>query len=220
MPDELEKHQGPLAILQRNAFYRQRFHLLAGLCVLSALMNLVLGGLLHWIVHHPRNPVYFPADSAGRLIQEVPLDQPVLSAQNVANWVIHAVESTLSFDFVNYHSQLQNAEVYFSDPGWVAYMKGLSQSNNLLAFTQRKLVGIAKVTGVPGLLKVGQLPDGRLAWKFEMPVLMEYRMPPFDEKSVFYNPLVVTVVVRREDILEGNNGLGIVQMNTASAVSG
>jgi hypothetical protein len=175
---------------------------------------------LDWVHHHPRNPVYFPADAAGRLIQEVPLDQPVLSTQGVSDWALHAVESTLSFDFVNYHSQLQNAQVYFADSGWDAYMKGLAQSNNLLAFTQRKLVGIAKVTAPPKLLREGLLPDGRLAWKFEMPVLMEYRAPPFDEKSVFYNPLIVTLVVRREDILQGNAGLGIVQMNSTSAVSG
>lgn len=208
-----------MAVMVRNAFYRQGFYRMLGLCVTVFLVDLMLVGLFCHIRHHPVMPVYFPADTAGNLIQEVPLDAPVMPVEAVGAWAARAVTAAYSFDFVNYHAQLQNAQAWFSLPGWEEFMRGLERSNNLGAFAQRKLIGIAKVTAAPRLLKVGLMGDGRLAWKFEMPVLMEYRMPPFDARSVYYNPLKVTVVIRREDVLQARQGLGIVQMNAASAVS-
>ena len=204
-------------VLTRNAFYASRFYTVLGYCLLVLLLDGVLGGIAWYLVRHPTEPRYFPADTAGRLVYEVPLQEQNLSDQEIVDWVVHAVEAAYSYDFVNYHSQLQNAQMYFTDVGWREYMKGLQRSNNLIALVERKLIATAKVEGTPGLLKVGLTSQGRLAWKYQMQVLMHYKMPPFDGKQDYSNPLVVTVVVRREDILQSNNGLGIVQLNAFTA---
>jgi intracellular multiplication protein IcmL len=92
-------------------------------------------------------------------------------------------------------------------------MQSLTASNNLLALNQRRMVVVATVADKPKLLVEGLL-SGAYAWKFEMPVLVTYKLPPFDDKpqSHFENALVVTVLVQRQKILQSYKGLGIVQM--------
>jgi intracellular multiplication protein IcmL len=90
-------------------------------------------------------------------------------------------------------------------------MKALGASNNFKALTQRKFIVIAKVVEPPKLLVEGTMGDA-LAWKFQMPVLITYIMPPFSPQSKFVNPLIVTVVVRRQNILQSYKGLAVTQL--------
>jgi intracellular multiplication protein IcmL len=215
MQDE-EVSQGMLRVLTRNLFYRKRFHMLLGFCLLAVVFDLILGMIAWYLLRHPVEPLYFPTDKAGRLIYEVPLEDPNLSEKALSDWIVHAVEAAYSYDFINYRRQLQNAQAYFTDSGWGEYMKGLDRSRNLVGLVERKMVAIAKVFDVPVKIKEG-LMGGKLAWKFEVRVVMHYQMPPFDGKSDYENPLIVTVVVQRQDILQGQQGLGIVQLNAFAA---
>lgn len=198
----------------RNAFYRGKFRFALGLYVLSLLANILLISIIIYWVKHPTQPLFFPADKVGRLVQEVPLQKPNMPTQNVADWAVEAVEAAYSYDFVNYHGQLQNAQKYFTDYGWRTYMKALAISDNFLALTERKYIIIAKVVAPPKLLVEGPLA-GAIAWKFEMPMLVTYLQPPFnfnDPKSTFSNPLIVTVIVQRQNILQSYQGLGVLQL--------
>ena len=121
------------------------------------------------------------------------------------------MQTAYSYDFVNYRAELQNAQKYFASYGWQNYMKALSASNNFLALTTRKYVVIAKVVAAPKLLVQGLL-SGAYAWKFEMPVLVTYMYPPFTAESQFQNPLIVTVIVQRQDLLQSYQGLGVLQL--------
>lgn len=197
----------------RNMFYRRKFRFTFGLYVLSLLVNLVLIGTILYLIKHPTEPLYFPADRVGRLIHVIPLTQPNMTTQDVANWTVEAVEAAYSYDFVNYHGQLQNAQKYFTNYGWRNYMKALQASNNLKALTERKFIVIAKVVAPPKLVLEGLL-SGAQAWKFEMRVLVTYIRPPFSDKSRFSNPLIMTVVVQRQDVLQSYKGLGIIQIIT------
>lgn len=209
--------EGLQKVLLRNQFYRRSFHYMLGFCFLVLFFDILLGVVIAWLLSHQMQPLYFPADSAGRLIREVPLNEANLPDQAVSDWVIRAVNTAYSYDFINYHAQMQNAQQYFSTAGWSQYMKGLERSSNLLALTQRKLIVTSQVVGPPKLIKKGLLPSQRLAWKFEIPILMRYQMPPFDGKTDISNPLLVTALVWRENVLQGDDGLGIIQLNAFAA---
>ncbi len=202
----------------RNEFYRKKFRFVLGVYVLSLIANIVLIFTIHYLIKHPTEPLYFPADAVGRLLPAIPSSEPNMSNQDVINWTIEAVESAYSYDFNNYHGQFQNAQKYFTDYGWRTYMDALRASNNLIALTQRKFVVIAKVVAPPKLLNQGILA-GAMSWKFEMPVLVTYLMPPFTDKNKFTNPLIITVVVQRQSLLQSYKGLGIIQSIARLAVS-
>lgn len=194
----------------RNAFYRQKFRFVLGIYFLTLVANIFLVGIIIWLVRNPTNPLYFPTDKVGRLIYVVPLQEANMSTQDVSNWTVEAIEAAYSYDFVNYRAQLQSAQKYYTDYGWQNYMKALTASNNFKALTQRKFIVVAKVVQPPTLLTQGLL-QGAQAWKFRMPVLVTYNMPPFNDKSKFSNPLIVTVVVQRQNVLSSYKGLGILQ---------
>jgi intracellular multiplication protein IcmL len=201
-------------IAVRNEFYRKKYHIALGILFLGLVAIGILGGMLTYIIKHPPQPLYFVTDDAGRFIMDIPIQQPNMSTADVAAWTVEAVQDAYSYDFLNFHSQLQTAQKYFTDYGWRQYMKGLEASNNLLALSSRKQVVTAHVIGEPKLIAEGPLGKAQIyAWKFQMQLLVTYLMPPtYDEKNRFANPLIVTVIVERQDILSSYKGLGIVQM--------
>jgi intracellular multiplication protein IcmL len=210
-PTEILYDDAQTTVYLRNAFYKQKYHAALGVCILNFVVIAILCGMLIYLIQHPPRPLYFAADHLSRLIEEVPVTTPNMSTQDVANWTVSAVQSAYSYDFVNYRAELQHAERYFTPYGWKNYLKGLSSSNNLIAVKDRNMVVIAKAVSAPKLIVEGIL-GGAYAWKFEIPLLITYMLPPYDSKSQFQNPLLVNVIVQRQRVLESASGLGIVQM--------
>jgi len=199
-----------IMVAMRNEFYRKKFHFVLWVYILSLIVVGFLICVVVYLVRHPTHPLYFVTDKVGRLIQDIPKTKPNMSNDEVSNWVVEAIQSAYSYDVVNYREELQSAQKYFTDYGWHHYMAGLQASNNLVALTQRKLIVVAKVVDKPKLLVEGIL-GGAYAWKFQLPLLVTYYSAPYDAKSSFSNPLLVTVVVQRQSILTSYKGLGIVQ---------
>lgn len=198
-------------ILQRNLFYRKLHFLALGVFGLTLFVNVFLMGILYYIHSNPVESLYFPTDDDGRLLTIVPLTKPNMTTDEVMAWTIEAVQAAFSYDYVNYRMQLQSAQKYFTNYGWNKYMDAIKANNNLLAITQRKMVAVATVVGQPKIITQGIL-SGAYAWKFEMPVLVTYLSPPYDDKSKFSNPLNLTVIVQRQSVLQSYKGLGILQI--------
>lgn len=200
-----------VVVLSRNAFYKRLHYLAIGVFVWCLLVISVLLWGVIYIINNPFHPLYFATDNVGRLIRIISVEAPNMTADDVVKWSIDAVEASYSYDYINYRAQIQDAQKYFTNYGWTNYVGALRASNNLLALTQRKMVAMAQVVGKPKLLVEGLL-SGAYAWKYQMPVLVTYSYPPYDDKSRFSNPLEVTVIVQRQPPLEGYKGLGVVQM--------
>ncbi|RDI48613.1 DotI/IcmL/TraM family protein [Aquicella lusitana] len=207
-----------VTVFSRNIFYKQLHYLALSTLALTIIIIGVLIGILYFLIRNPQRPLYFAADSVGRLIQIVPVDRPNMSNDEVINWAVEALQTAFSYDFVNYRGQLQSAQKYFTTYGWSTYMRGLTLSGNLLAVTGRKQIVIAQV--VPPVKIVAQgILGGAYAWKFEMRVLMTYWEPPFDNESKVLNPLDVTMIVQRQEILQSYKGLGVLQVIARFATS-
>jgi intracellular multiplication protein IcmL len=198
-------------VFERNQFYRRQYFLALGAFALTVLVNIILFFILCFVYKNPPAPIYFATNNVGQLINIVPVTKPNMPQADTLNWAIEAVEHAYSYDYVNYRSELQSSQKYFTNYGWRNFIKAFQASNNLTAVTTRKLVVIAKVIGQPKLIAEGIL-SGSYAWKWEMPVLVTYWAPPYDEKSKILNPLTVTVIVQRQSTLQSYQGLGVVQM--------
>lgn len=207
----MESQDAIVLIMLRNAFYRRMHYLALAALILAFLVNVALAGIFIYLYKNPTHPIYFAADKVGRLIQIIPVNTPNMSQAEVDKWTINAVQAAYSFDYINYRAQLQDAEKYFTTYGWSRYMKALTASSNLVALTERKQIVIATVVGQPKILVQGTL-GGAYAWKYQMPLLVTYSQPPYDAKNQFSNALDVTVIVQRKPVLQGNKGLGIVQL--------
>lgn len=198
-------------ILTRNAFYKRMHYLALATFGLAVLLIAMLTAMLIFLYQNPTQPLYFATDEVGRLITIVPVNMPNMSRDDTIAWAKEAAEATFSYDYINFRSQLQNAQKYFTNYGWSKYMSALTAANNLTALNQRKMLVKAQVVDQPTILQEG-LIAGSYAWKVKMPMLMTYYLPPYDDKSKFSNPLEVTVIVKRLPVLQGYKGLGIVQI--------
>ncbi len=199
-------------VFSRNAFYKRLHYLALAAFFLALLVIVFLLLTLNYLYRNPTHPIYFATDDVGRLIYIVPVNTPNMSQDDVTAWVIEAVVAVNSYDFINYHSQLQGAQKYFTDYGWSKYMLALKASNNLLGVINYKEIVTAQVVDPgPKILKAGIL-GGAYAWQYQMPLLVTHSRPPYDGSNSFNNSYVVTVVVQRRPILQGNKGLGIVQL--------
>lgn len=198
----------------RNDFYRRKFHITLAVFFCGLIALAFLAGMFSYIVKHPPRPLYFATDDAGRFIMDIPITQSNMPDADVGAWAVAAVQAAYSYDFLNYHAQLQEAQKYFTDYGWREYMKGLTASNNLVALKARKQVVVARSIGPAKLLVEGPIGKAQIyGWKFQMQLLVTYLMPPlYDDKTKFTNPLIVTVIIERQNVLSSYMGLGIVQM--------
>jgi intracellular multiplication protein IcmL len=191
-------------VYSRNEFYQNKFHWMLGVFFLGLIAIVSLIAMLMYLSKNPVHPLYFISDNAGRLIQDIPLQQPNLPTADVAAWAQDAVVAANSYDYANYHAQLQ-------------------ASNNLEALTKRKLIFLAKVSGPVKLVAEGRVGKTQIyAWRFRIPVLITYLSPPYDGKagkSKFENAYIFSVLVMRQSILTSYKGLGIMQIIGASAQS-
>ena len=207
----MESHDALVLIMLRNAFYRRMHYCALAALTLALLVNAALISVFVYLFKNPTHPIYFAADKVGRLIQIIPVNVPNMTQAQVNAWTVNAVQSAYSLDYINYRAQLQNAEKYFTSYGWSKYMQALTASSNLVALTERKQIVIATVVGQPKILAQGIL-GGSYAWKYSMPLLVTYSQPPYDDKNQYSNAVDVSVIVQRKPILQGDKGLGIVQL--------
>lgn len=207
----MQTNDALVMIFERNQYYRRQYFLALAAFVLSLVVIVVLGFILGYLLRHPTRPLYFATDSIGRLIRVTPVTVPNMSREEVVAWTVDAVQSIYSYDYVNYRQELQDSQKYFTNYGWGNYLTALALSNNLIGMKSNKQIVIAQVVGQPKLITEGLL-GGAYAWKFEMPVLLTYWGPPYNDKSKFYNPLTVSIIVQRQEILKSYKGLGVVQL--------
>ncbi len=205
----MESNDALALIFARNMFYRRLHFLVLWAFLISLLVIGMLIGTIVYLKRNPAHPYYFAADNVSRLLQIIPVTTPNMPEDQIRKWTTKAVQAAFTFDFVNYHSQLQHAQRFFTTYGWQQYMNALISSNNLVGVVQGRRVAIAQVVDQPKLL-IQALLGGAWAWKYQMNVLVTYTN--VDDNTSFANAWTVTVIVQRQNPLQGNDGLGIVQL--------
>jgi intracellular multiplication protein IcmL len=199
----------------RNQFYKdsQRKVMLAVL--VAILVNVVLGGLLVYIISHPPEPRYFATSINGRITPLFPLDQPNQSDSAVLQWANQAAIAAFTYNFVNYRDELQASSGFFTAEGWDQFLSALQQSNNLDAVKAKKLIVSAVATRAPVILQKGIL-NGSYSWRVQMPILVTYQSASeFTQQNN-----VVTMLITRVSTLNSPRGIGIAQFVVGPASSG
>src|SRR3990167_3289778 len=97
-------------ILTRNQYYRRLYLLTLAAFVLSVVTIISLFGVFVFIKRGLVRPLYFATNSIGQLIPIIPVDQPNMDDEAIKAWAADAVTHTYSYDYVNYHEQLQYAQ--------------------------------------------------------------------------------------------------------------
>lgn len=199
----------------RNKFYKDSYRKVLMVLLLSLVLNFSLGAVLVYLITHPPKPRYFATSVNGRITPLFPLNEPNQSDAAVLQWANQAAIAAFSYNFVNYHQELQAASGFFTGQGWKQFLDALQASNNLDAVKAKKLIVSAVATRAPIILRKGVL-NGQYSWRVQMPVLVTYQSA--SEFSQQNN--IVTMLIRRVSTLNSPRGIGISQFVVGPASGG
>ena len=202
-------------VVARNKFYQDGQHKMIIMLLLSLITNILLVGAIGYIFLNPPSPRYFATSINGRITPLFPLDEPNQSDSAVLQWANQAATAAFTYNFVNYHTELQSSSGFFTADGWTQFLTALKDSNNLEAVKAKKLIVSAVATRAPVILQKGML-NGRYSWRIQMPILVTYQSA--SEFSQANN--VVTMLITRVSTLNSPRGIGIAQFVVGPASGG
>jgi intracellular multiplication protein IcmL len=199
---------GPLVtIVTRNEFYRDGFR---NLIKIALLEGIVIIGLILTLIVYMNNAVpsdrYFATTADGRIMQLQPLDQPNLDTPALLSWVATAVAETMSFSYLNYQKELQNASKSFTKTGWETFTNALQKSHILDSVQSLQQIVTTTPRSAPVLTQQGVL-NGRYRWILKMPIAVKYQ----GVKETRTDNLDLQLVIERVPSLENPSGVGIAQ---------
>jgi len=189
----------------RNNFYRDNFRLMVWVLLASVVLNIALGFGLVSMSHREPGNYYFATTATGQLIPLYPTTQPVVTDSTVINWVSNNIPKIYQIDFVNYRSQLNQLQGYFTSDGWQQFVKAYgAQLNDVV---NEKLVLSATPTDVPVILGHRVL-NGTYQWLVQMPMVLN--MQQGDTQTT--QKILVNVTIDRVNNVTADQLLGISQI--------
>ncbi len=196
----------------RNSFYRDNYRRLIGMLLVMVFINVILVGVVIYLINNRPEPSYFASGANGRAIPLYPLSQPIVSKAELLRWASQAATATYTYNFLNYREELARISEYFTPDGWKQFQRVLQETGNLNNIIAKKLIMTAVATGAPVITDEGVL-NGRYSWRIQIPLLITYEGAGGEKVP---QPIVVMMVVIRVPTTETPRGVGIVQFTASS----
>lgn len=199
------------AQLRERRYANVRLHFICTLVVLIAIVMAasLFGTAALWL--KPPQYGYILIEEDGKVLPQVPLDQPNHNDQYVIDWAVDAITRLYSIDYINYRVQLQEARHNLTTVGWKNYQEAMRLSGNFNAIIGNQFVTTAVPLGPGRIIKTGNVL-GRHAWKIEFPMLISYRASRVnaeDAPTVTNQEITMAVTVIRMPEYLNKHGLGI-----------
>lgn len=161
-------------------------------------------------------PVYFASSMNGALFPEKPLDQPSLEINELLNWVTEAMMASNTFNFIDFESVMNAANLYYTKEGFESYKNALSNAKIPDTVVEKKFVLKATAMDAPQLLLEKPFA-GRYMWKIKIPMQFRYQNVTTD----FNNFFDITLIVMRVPTIQSANGVLILKYDlVAKAAAG
>lgn len=204
-PEVLNKTGGLEQVLERNAYYSDQYYLSFLVMVFLLFINIILLVGIVYKITHPPQPVYFPTNADGSIIDDYALSDPVKSDDYVLQWTSDQVRLAFSQDYVHYKAQFMDVQGSFTNSGWNDFFDAVKKSNNLTTLTTQKMVSSAEITTAPYIVKKLIL-SGHYAWNIKMSIAIKFEN---SQNSPIIQTYDVNVVVLREPVVDYPDGIAI-----------
>lgn len=190
----------------RNNFYRDNYRRVMKLLFIFSIIIVILLLVIGYLIKNKPTPKYFAATQSGRIIQVIPLSDPMVSSEALLNWASQIATAAYSYSFVDYREKIQALEPNFTSNGWQEFLRRLKESGNIDAIEQRRMIVSAVIASTPIIIHQGML-DGRYAWKVQVPISATFVV---GGKQVPRGYLV-TMTIIRVPTLQNVNGVAVAQ---------
>ena len=194
-------------ILNRNAFYRDGYRLLLRISLAqTAIILLLIVGILTMAMTIKTRQIYFATTSDGRIINIVPLNEPFLSEAQVIAWTAAAAQNVMRFGYHDYRDRLQQSASNFTATGWDSFNKALKDASFIDAIQARKLTVTLDINAAPEI-QSALVRNGTYTWYIQLPVTIKFDgdQPPQPINTVLRLQIV------RVSTLQNPDGISIEQ---------
>jgi len=194
-------------VLSRNAFYRDGYRLLLRVSLVQGLIIVLLvATLVAMLLSMETRHVYFATTADGRIIQIVPLSEPLRTRADVISWAAGKAQEVMRFGYNDYRQRLQQASANFTQSGWESFTKAMREARIIEAVEARKLTVEMSIEGAPEV-KLAMEKDGIYTWYLQFPISIVFdgTAPP----APIHAMLLLQVV--RVSTLQNSDGISIEQ---------
>ena len=191
----------------RNNFYRDGFRRISFVLLLSVIINFIL--IISLLVAGKKElppPLYFASSADGSLAKLQPLKNAVYNKKQISSWISKVVPSLLELDFLNYRTQLDRSQKYFTPFGWSQFQDSFQTQLNQIK--KQKLSASGVVTGAPVVTKELYL-KGVYSWYVQVPIMITFEGAKGASST---NKYIWTILVSRVDNRKNNELVGIQQV--------
>lgn len=165
------QHPAALLLAQTLLYKFSWPKLLSGNVILgiALLLSIVINGIL--VTRKPDNH-YFATDPHGRLTRLIPLDEPMVSGEEVAQFSQDCVTRSFSLDFVpdQLRAKLNSLHDCYSNTGFAALMSAFDQSNIIQKIRDGRMVSSAVATGAAVITAETPNAPGGYMWTLQQPI--------------------------------------------------
>ncbi|MGH1378402.1 MAG: DotI/IcmL/TraM family protein [Alphaproteobacteria bacterium] len=143
---------------------------------------------------------YFATTNDGRLVQMIPLDQPLVSETSLLSWVQTVSIETLSLNSNNYHKSLLESSTNYTKKGWNSVTSWLHERYIIHDIKNKKITLKASALSGPRVISEENV-SGRYQWIIDMPIVLK-----LGDNETKYN---LNIMVVRASSLESVSGVAI-----------
>lgn len=189
---------------QKNSLYRDHYRMALGGTIFLAILCVCLSAMFVMMTLTQPQPKYYATTTTGEVIPLQSLSEPVVTHTYLLQWASLAARAAYNLDFVNYKSQLQAVNPYFTPDGFQKLQTAFNSSGLLDTLIQKKLIMTAIVSGDPVIIQDFVL-YGRHNWVIQLPLLVSFESAS-EHRRVH---VMVTMRVERVPVLDSEKGIQI-----------
>ncbi|WP_264772346.1 type IVB secretion system apparatus protein IcmL/DotI [Defluviimonas salinarum] len=194
--------------LARHETYQTGFMRMAIATMAMAAATLVSIGAAWWAFSLKPEPRYFIAREDGGIIPIIGVETPYLNDGQVTNFAVEAITRSLTFNFVNWRSDLAAASEYFERPnGWNNFLEAIEGSGMLDFVRNRRLISSVVANGAV-IVKAGPDETGRYSWIVQVPITITYQSS--SEQST--DNRMAEIQISRLPTWQSSRGVGITRV--------
>jgi intracellular multiplication protein IcmL len=189
----------------RNEFYRDNFRRMVWVLLASISLNILLAVGLAYTGSKTPTSYFFSTTQTGQLIPLYPTTQPVVTNSTVLSWVSNNVPQIYQLDFINYRSQLNQLQGYFTATGWRQFVGAFG--GQLKDLVSQQIIMSATPENVPVITGSGVF-NGVYKWQVQMPLVLNLQQG----NTQTTQHVLLTIVIDRVNNVSANQLLGISQI--------
>jgi len=199
---------GMFEAMREREWYRSMASRLTKIVVALSVALVLCLLLCAFLIMNRPEPRYFAASTDFQIVEMTPLDQPLISQQELLNWAGMVASGVFTLDFQHWKEKLMNLRPHFTQEAFKTLVRSLKEQGGLDDIVNNRLVVSAVMEKAPVITNQGIL-KGKFCWQIQVPLVITFEN---SEGPVRTLHLIGNLLVQREDTTVAPKGLAVSQI--------